>query len=74
MGNFRLNDYALAPNPSGGAAQPSKVLWERDSGIHPAVGLVLRLDVGRFNLLVRLHPDLPGGVPAAVMTEVGVAL
>ena len=65
------NDYTIAPNTPPTAVQPALITSERDGGIRPAAGFVARLDYRKFNVLLRLHPDLPGNVPAALMTEVG---
>ena len=66
------NDHTLVPNTPPTASQPALVTSERNNGIRPAAGFVARLDFYRLNLLVRLHPDLPGNVPAALMTEIGI--
>ena len=55
----------------GTAAYPSTVVAARDQGPLPAAGLLVRLDYGRFNYTLRAHTNLPGAVPAAVMSEIG---
>lgn len=62
--------HVLAPNP-GDMAHPSTVVAARGQGLLPEAGLVARLDVRNFNLIVRLRPDSPGMVPSALMTEIG---
>jgi len=66
------NDYTIAPNTPPTATQPALITSESDSGIRPVAGFVIRTDYRKINLLLRLHPDLPGGIPAALLTEAGI--
>ena len=78
-GHFSFGGYGWATHGyeahvlagGGTAAYPSTVVASRDQGLLPAAGLLMRVEYGRFNYTLRAHTNLPGAVPAAVMSEVG---
>ena len=61
------NDFTIAERGPG----RGRITSETDSGVNPTGGLTVRWDVYRFNVLARLHPDLPHAGPASIATEVG---
>jgi len=56
---------------SGDNAQPSTVVASRGQGLLPAAGLLARVEYRNFNYTLRIHTNLPGAVPAAMMSEIG---
>jgi hypothetical protein len=46
-------------------------IYEKDNGVNPVIGLVMRVDLGKFNVTARLHPDMVYAGPATLSAEVG---
>jgi len=61
-------DYTMAPSMAPGRYVVTSVSHD---GLYPMVGLVARADYRKFNLTLRLQPDISHAGPAHLATEVG---
>jgi hypothetical protein len=64
------DDYTY--KPTGDSNRPLIVASETNKGVNPFTGLVARMVMWKFNVTLRLQPDIPHAGPATLKTEVGV--